>query len=105
MTQTSNTEQLVRLSQAPRIVEQITGERPHVATIHRWAQRGLKGIRLRTAFAGGHRRTSDYWVRQFFHEVTQAAGGEPHPAISQAISVARADRQRRADAELDRDGF
>ncbi len=105
MTQTSNTEQLVRLSQRARIVEQITGERPHVATIHRWAQRGLKGIRLRTAFAGGHRRTSDRWVREFFQEVTKAAGADSRSAMSQASARSRDCRLRHADATLDRDGF
>jgi len=66
---------LVRLSAVPRIVEKITGERPNTATVYRWHRRGLKGVRLRTAFAGGQRRSCEAWVRAFFDEVTAAADG------------------------------
>jgi hypothetical protein len=68
------TEQLIKLSKVPEMVEKITGDRPHIATIHRWHIRGCKGVKLQTAFAGGHRRTTETWVREFFEAVTQAAG-------------------------------
>ncbi|MDV6031966.1 MAG: DUF1580 domain-containing protein [Phycisphaera sp. RhM] len=58
---------------AARIVEKITGERPHAATLHRWASCGRTGVKLRTAYAGGHRRTTEDWIREFFDAVTQAA--------------------------------
>jgi len=66
---------LVKLSKVPAIVEQITGDRPHIATIHRWHLRGCKGVKLQTAFAGGHRRTTETWVQEFFAAVTAAANG------------------------------
>jgi hypothetical protein len=69
------TDQLIKLSKVPAIVEEITGDRPHVATIHRWHLRGCKGVKLQTAFAGGHRRTTEMWVREFFDAVTAAANG------------------------------
>lgn len=68
-------EQLVKLSKVPAMVEQITGDRPHIATIHRWHLRGCRGVKLQTAFAGGHRRTTETWVREFFAAVTAAANG------------------------------
>lgn len=94
---------MVRLSEAVAIVESITGDRPHVATIHRWAQRGLKGARLNTAFAGGHRRTTEEWIRQFFAEITKAVDGGQ-------VSLSREERsrpstQQRAEAELDAAGI
>lgn len=66
---------LVRLSIASGIVEKITGERPHTATLARWASRGLAGCRLRTAYAGGYRRTTENWIREFFDAVTVAKSG------------------------------
>jgi len=69
-------DQLIKLSAVPAFVETITGDRPHIATIHRWRLRGCKGVRLQTAFAGGHCRTSEKWVREFFAKVTAAANGD-----------------------------
>ncbi|MCA9141125.1 MAG: hypothetical protein KDB00_30350 [Planctomycetales bacterium] len=43
--------------------------------MHRWASRGLKGVKLRTAYAGGHKRTTEEWLREFFDSVTAAAQG------------------------------
>lgn len=62
---------LIKLSQAPALVEKVTGERPHVLTIHRWARKGVRGVRLRSAFAGGIRRTSAEWLDEFFAELNR----------------------------------
>ena len=64
---------LIRFSTAAGEVEKITGERPHVSSIHRWASRGLKGVRLQVKYAGGTRRTKRQWLREFFDAVTAAA--------------------------------
>jgi len=91
------TEQLVKLSRVPAIVEQITGDRPHIATIHRWHLRGCRGVKLQTAFAGGHRRTTEVWVREFFAAVTAAANGtESGPKESPK----RSDAYAKAEQEL-----
>ena len=66
-------ELLIRFSTAAGVVEKETGERPHVSSIHRWASRGLKGVRLQVQYAGGHRRTKPRWIREFFQAVTAAA--------------------------------
>jgi len=101
---------LVRLSATPPIIERITGERPHKSAIYRWVQRGLRGVRLRTAFAGGHRRTCETWIREFFAAVTAAAdgGGDDVVAVVAPTRPARRNRNAeiaRADAELSRDGI
>lgn len=88
-------ETLVKLSRVPAMVERITGDRPHIATIHRWHQRGCKGVKLQTAFAGGHRRTTEKWVRQFFAEVTAAANGTAPPAEQSPGAVASYERAER----------
>ncbi|WP_167546699.1 DUF1580 domain-containing protein [Stieleria maiorica] len=93
--------QLLRLSKAVSVVERITGERPHVASLHRWAARGLAGCKLRTVYAAGCRRTSALWIREFFDAVT-AAKSVP----GQHSSSAPQDRDSiSADAELKKAGI
>lgn len=65
----------IRLSKGCGIVEEYTGDRPHVATMHRWATNGLKGVKLRTQYTGGHRRTTRRWIKEFFENVTAVAEG------------------------------
>ncbi len=62
----------VRLSSVPLIIERRTGEAPHIATIYRWVNSGLRGAKLRTTFVGGHRRTTEQWLNDFFAEVNKA---------------------------------
>lgn len=69
-------ETLVRMSAAPGLVAEIRGDRPAIATVYRWRERGLHGVRLRTAFAGGERRTCRKWVQEFFAAVTAAVDGD-----------------------------
>jgi len=89
-------DRMVRLGPAAAIVQEITGERPHKATLYRWASRGLRGVRLRTAFAGGHRRTTEAWVREFFDAVTAAADGNQASHLPGTES--RSDRRTRSVA-------
>lgn len=95
-------DRMVRLSAAACIVEMITGERPNSSTLYRWAQRGLKGVKLQTAFAGGHRRTTEAWIREFFAAVTEAADGV---RIAPPDSTSRDAEKLRVDRELDAAGI
>lgn len=61
-----------RLSEAVKLVKEITGEEPHPCTLHRWAKDGISGIRLRTMFACGSRRTTYKWLTDFFEAVAEA---------------------------------
>ena len=95
-------DRMVRLAGAAHIVEHLTGDRPHVATLYRWATRGLAGCKLRTCYAGGHRRTTEQWVRQFFADVTEAKSGE---RVALPPSPERENRRRRASEILDEAGI
>jgi Protein of unknown function (DUF1580). len=86
-------EELLSISAAAR---QCPG-RPHVATVWRWAETGVKGIRLETVQVGGRRFTSAEAIRRFIERTTAAAVGpaaEPPrtPAARQrAIAAAKAE--------------
>ena len=68
-------DQLVLLSSIPKLIEKRTGQRPHISTIHRWVQRGINGVKLRTTFVGGYRRTSQRWLQEFFDAVKISRDG------------------------------
>ncbi|TWT69345.1 DUF1580 domain-containing protein [Crateriforma conspicua] len=102
MSQTLHPDRMMRLGASAGIVERITGERPHPSTIYRWATRGLKGVKLRTAFAGGHRRTTEQWIREFFANITEAVDGE---AVDPPTPSNRKREINRAAAELDEAGI
>jgi len=49
------------------------GNQPHLATIWRWAQRGVRGIKLETVAIGGRRYVSPEAVERFIAATTAAA--------------------------------
>ena len=63
-------EQVVSLTKATHEVP----KKPHVSTLFRWAQKGVRGIRLETIQIGGTRCTSLEALQRFFDQLTQAAG-------------------------------
>ena len=76
----------------------------HVASIWRWVNRGVRGVKLETVLIGGRRYTSAEALQRFIERTTRAADGEP------AIQQARTSRQRQraidaANAELDQAGI
>lgn len=77
----------VRFAQASRFVEEITGEAPHPTIFYRWATVGLFGVKLRTAYAGGVKRTTRAWIREFFAEVNVAKGLAPAERTARAKQV------------------
>jgi len=92
------TETVLSLNQAAKAAP----GRPHLATIWRWAQRGVKGVKLETIVVGGRRFTSSEAIERFIARTTAAANGEPAPI--------RTPRQRQraiaaAEAALARDGI
>jgi len=79
-------------------------ERVNTSTAWRWAQRGVKGIKLETFKIGGRRYTTNEAFIRFVEGTTAAANGE------QPAQQARTNRQRelavdRAEAELAHDGI
>ena len=77
MSRPSKADRPIRLSSAVKIVETITGERVHKSTLYRWADRGLKGVKLEVTFAGGHKRTTENLIREFFAKVSIASSCAP----------------------------
>lgn len=103
MTSQSSPTRLVRLSAVPAIVERISGERPHISTVHRWRQRGCHGVRLRTQFLGGSRRTCELWLREFFEAVTAAAEGEGQAPIAAPPTRAKTSSARLQHEQAERE--
>jgi hypothetical protein len=81
-------EHLLSLKQAPKELP----EHPHVSTLWRWSQRGVRGHRLETVVVGGRRFTSREAIRRFIEQTTNAT----IPA-SAAVSTTK---ERRAAIEL-----
>jgi hypothetical protein len=76
--------------------------RPHVSTLWRWNERGVRGVRLETLVVAGRRYTSSEALERFVAATTAAADGERLPI--------RTPRQRqlameRAERELAEDGL
>jgi hypothetical protein len=52
--------------------------RPHVSTLHRWRQRGIRGVRLDAVLVGGVWYTSREAIRRFIECATAAADDQQH---------------------------
>jgi hypothetical protein len=73
------------------------GKKVHVATVHRWASRGLRGVRLEFVQCGGTRVTTLEALMRFFARLAALPGeAEATPAAASPTRVER---------ELDRLGL
>lgn len=61
----------------PQAASSIKPNPKHVSTLHRWRQKGVRGIRLETFKSGGQRCTTEEALERFYERVTAAADGEP----------------------------
>ena len=90
------TETVLSLTQATKLLPQRRkGKRPHVATLYRWASRGLRGVKLETIQIGGTLCTSVPALQRFF----EALSVQPHEEGC-ASSRTRQQQIQRAAAEL-----
>lgn len=55
--------------------------KPHVATVWRWATRGVKGVRLQTWTVGGRRFTTIPALEQFLRALNTPDIANPHEVI------------------------
>lgn len=88
------TENIIPIPEVPAHVP----SRPHIATVWRWMQRGVRGVKLETILIGGKRFTSAEAIQRFIEDSTAAADGRPVPKAKRTR-----DRQRaieRAEREL-----
>ena len=85
-----STETVLTLTEAAkRLPQRRRGSRPHVATMYRWAQRGVKGVRLEALQVGGTLCTSLEALQRFFDILSEPRAPAPNK---------RPDRQREIDA-------
>ncbi len=85
-----STETVLTLTEAAkRLPQRRRGSRPHPATLFRWVQRGVKGVRLESLQVAGTKCTSIQALQRFFDRLSEPR--EPAPNK-------RPDRQREIDA-------
>ena len=85
-------EQLVPLNEVPALLPaRVNGKRIHISAIYRWAQRGIRGIRLEVIRVGGTTYTSREALQRF---------ASPSPAASKPIRHNSTTRQKQIDAAL-----
>lgn len=75
------------------------GKRPAVSTLFRWAQKGVRGIRLETLQVGGTKCTSIEALQRFFEALTYIDSPPPLRSLSQRRRAAEA-----AQRELEKEG-
>jgi len=63
-------EQVMTLVEAAGWLERRFGRRPNVATIWRWAIKGLRGVRLQTIALGRYRYTTERAIEQFIDQTS-----------------------------------
>lgn len=70
-------ERVISINEAAKMLPSFrSGKRMNIATVFRWALRGLKGIRLETIQIGGRKCTSVEALQRFFERLTEQAQGE-----------------------------
>lgn len=92
-------EELLTLRQAARMLPSTRGNKgPHVSTLYRWAQRGVRGCRLETIPVGGIRCTSVEALQRFFDALAaerEGAGGEAWASLPKGRQESRRTRTAR----------
>ncbi len=91
-------EKAIPISKAPKHVP----GRPHAATIWRWHQRGVRGVKLETFVAGGRRFTTEEAIERFIHRTTAAQDGTPVESVPCRKRQAAIEK---AEAELEAAGI
>lgn len=96
-------ETVFRLAEAPKYLPMGRGgRRVHVSTVFRWAQRGIRGVKLDTIRVGGALHTSTSALQRFAEQLTKLSGNGGNQA-GPSPSVRR--RAAAAEVELRREGF
>lgn len=78
------TEKLITLADATALVPGIGGKPVHYQTIHRWANKGLRGVKLETVFCGGRRCTTREAIQRFVERIT--SDREKDSSVTESLS-------------------
>ena len=76
------------------------GKRPHVATLYRWAKRGLRGVKLETIQVGGTLCTSTEALQRFFEQLGAPATATDRPATLSRARLLQEATQRLRDMNV-----
>ncbi len=87
---------------AGRVPSYRPGRKTHVATLHRWAKDGVRGVKLDSARLGGRMVTSAEALQRFSDALSCAPASSPSPVQS---PDSRHKAIERAGRELDRIGI
>ena len=100
------TEQVITPAKAAQLCpERRSGVRPNVATLWRWMQHGVRGIKLESLMCGATRCTSVEALQRFFDRLTEAADAEQTaPVIPPPVSKSRSKAIEAAERRLARAG-
>lgn len=90
---------LSKVPELPCLPDGRRGRRIHVATIRRWASRGVGGVRLRVTRVGGMTCTTEGWLHAFFDAVSAQQQPSPDAPAGRTADPAQ------VEAELDAAGL
>src|SRR5579871_3728719 len=90
-------ESLVPIADAP---SEIPGK-PHLATVYRWWQRGVRGgIKLETALVGNRRFTSHEAIQRFVDRLSGGDGAQSGAPVQHRTPTQRQRAAEKANTEL-----
>ena len=90
------TEHILTLNDAcGKLPRRRRGSRPHVATLYRWAQRGIKGVKLETIQVGGTLCTSVEALQRFFDRLSEPREPTPRQSPHRQREIEAAERECR----------
>jgi len=95
-------ENLVLLSEVPKILPKRKGKAVHLSACYRWMRSGLSGVRLETILVGGQRFTSTQALNRFWARVTAVRDGIP---VDKAIIQTAKPSSKQAEKELEACGW
>lgn len=87
------TEDLIPFNRVPQHLQKTFGHKVHIASVYRWVNRGLGGVRLETIKVGSKRFTSAQALDRLFNGAT-----ERKPEHSEAVT---ADLKTRNDKRIE----
>lgn len=95
--------EVITLTEAAEYIGRTFGVKPSVATVWRWARKGLKGHRLPIISIGRRCRTTTAAVREFIERLsTSSPHGHEH-RLDKPVATSSFTREQRAEAERQRD--
>lgn len=98
-------EELIPLTQVPAlpfVPRRRRGKKLNQATVFRWANPGVRGVRLETIHFGGTLCTTRSALLEFFRQLTPESDSPPSSTTQRRSPAARRRASERAAAELEK---